>query len=327
MLFTLARCNKTVQSDIDIALSRSMVFDDAVSFEDAKNDWGKLSLRCRAVCGTYANGKLNTGQVQGISGGRHYVATAGYVASNNYTQLTGLSFKEMGIELGGIVPKSLVSTIPTFGGGGYLCPDTTMLVFCTGKQGTYLFTTSSAPRSYSIVTTPNGTRVPYTSYSKQGFCYTNYRLLIDGTKLNAGSSTSSTLSSSLGTFDSFFGFLSPGYSSASWSTYYDIWNNPTVSGNTNQIPTTQNTLAANGVTPSSVRSYPVYLGTSEAAEGPIYPKWSAMISTLADARVFFKFDFAPDGDVTPIQMVPGDSSVFTVNKDKVSIKYPKFLTM
>lgn len=333
MLFTLGKSNLSIQQAINKALSRSLIFDQNVSPEQAKADWRKTAVKCRAICGSMSGTKLKTGQVQGDRGGRHYVAVAGYVTPNLPSPLSSgisdISDENMGLEVdwrksSTIFPNSTV--MPKYGDGGYGIPGNTLMVY-SDRAGTLQahLTGNYANEFYSATSNnPGGKYQTWTYRRSYSYCISHALRISDDvasysqTRAPGSSSSISTVASNIA--GPFVSFLRPAYSTASWGVY----STGIGFGNSAQQMYTNDVL---NVTKSPYQDFPISMPASGAPDEIVNPTWAAMVTTLADRRVLVKFDVAEGADIEPVSMSPGQSYELSVNTDNTAYIAPRFINL
>lgn len=333
MLFTLGKSNLSVQQAINKALSRALLFDQNVSPEQARADWKNTAVKCRAICGSLSRGKLQTGQVQGDRGGRHYVAVAGYVTPNLPNPLSSgiadLSNENLGLEVDWRIPSTVYSNttlMPKYGDGGYGVPGNTLMVY-SDRSGVLQAHLSGgySNQFYSAISDNPGGKYQKWTY-RQSYCYCISHAVRVSDNINSYSqsripSTSSSISSvSSNIAGPFVSFLRPAYSSASWGVY----STGIGFGNSTQQMTTTDVL---NVEKSPYKNFPLSIPASGAADEVVSPTWAAMVTTVADRRVFMKFDVAEGADIEPVSMTPGSAYELSVNTDNTTYIAPKFIKM
>lgn len=332
MLFTLGSTRASTQKAINKAISRSLIFDDTVTFDQAKSDWLGSSVKCRALCGSYSNGKLTTGQTQGAKGNRHYVAVAGAITPNLPSVLANsATFDTSLLNLGLEVDWRYTTTatpgttpLPKYGDGGHGCPGNPLLVFCSRSGQLMASMQGGGANSYYSASSSNPGGTYQTWTYTQCYSYSVYNIWSFGTNSGyAGNKQAPATSSgvqavtSLNVGGSWLAFLRPAFSSATWGTY----STGVGFGNSTQTMTTSDTLT-NRVPLSDYRDFPLSVSTNVADE-TVVPSWSAMITSIADRRVFLKFDVGTD--IEQQNLVPGTSSELSVNTDSITYSVPDYI--
>lgn len=335
MIFTLGKSTLSVQQAIDKALSRSLIFDQNVSPEQARSDWKNVAMKCRAVCGMYANSKLTTGQVQGNKGNRHYVAVAGQVNPVLPGVLTTASITPSLLNLGLEVDWTQSSTVsantttmPKYGDGGYGIPGNTLMVYSDRAGYLYAHLSGGYANQYyhGYTDNPGGKYQTWTYTQRYSYCVMHSVVVSSDTNINstirAPDKSSGIVQATAMNSGPFVAFLRPAFSSATWGTY----STGIGFGNSTQQMTISDTLASN-VTKSPYQDFPLSIPASGVADETVTPAWSAMVTYFGDRRVFIKFDIAEGADVEPVTMTPGLPAQLTVNSDSVVFSAPRFINL
>lgn len=333
MLFTLGKSNLSTQQAINKALSRSLLFDQNVSPEQARADWKNTAVKCRAICGSLSGEKLTTGQVQGDLGGRHYVAVAGYVTPNLPSPLSSgisdLSSENLGLEVdwrksSTVYPNSTL--MPKYGDGGYGIPGNTLMVYSDrpGVLQAHLFGGYSNQFYSATSSNPGGKYQTWTYKQSYCYCMTHAVRVADDVTFHNQSmapSTSSGISNATSNITGpFVSFLRPAYSTATWGVY----STGVGFGNSTQQMSVNDVL---NVTKSPNKNFPLSIAASGATDETVNPTWAAMVTTFADRRVLVKFDVAEGADIEPVAMTPGQAYELSVNTDNTTYIAPTFIKM
>lgn len=333
MLFTLGKSNLSVQQAINKALSRALLFDQNVIPEQARADWKNTAVKCRAICGSLASNKLQTGQVQGDRGGRHYVAVAGYVTPNLPNPLSSgiadLSNENLGLEVdwrksSTVYPNSTL--MPKYGDGGYGIPGNTLMVY-SDRPGVLQAHLSGGYSNQFYSATSNNPGGKYQTWTyRQSYCYCISHAVrvsddITSYSQSMAPSTSSSISSVASSIAGpFVSFLRPAYSTATWGVY----STGIGFGSSTQQMYVNDVL---NVTKSPYQNFPLSIPASGATDETVNPTWAAMVTTFADRRVFVQFDVAEGADIEPAAMTPGQAYELNVNTDNTTYIAPKFIKM
>lgn len=336
MLFTLGRAKLSIQKAIDKSISRSFIFDADVTLKDATTDWRATAMKCRAVCGSYSNGQITTGQIQGRRGSRHYVAVAGYVQPYlpsvlYYESNIDQSDANLGLSVDWRYPSSISSdfaSFPKYGEAGYGIPDKTMLVFSSIPGSLQAHFSGGYSNQYYSATSnnPGGKYQTWTYTQAYSYCVCNAvtAASVDvNSRVMAPGSSSSVTGIAYSINAPFIAFLRPVWSTATWGVY----STGVGFGSSTQRFVDSSTISYNVTpAPATYRNFPLSIPQSGADE-TIVPDWAAMVTTLANRRVMLKFSVALGQDIEPIEFIAGNSAVLTVNKDKITYEAPDIINL
>lgn len=334
MIFTLGKSTLSVQQAINKALSRSLVFDSNVTPEQARSDWKNVAMKCRAICGVYANNKLTTGQVQGNKDSRHYVAVAGAVTPSLpgvlSTSVTP-SLLNLGLEVDWTVYSTINNSdtkMPKYGDGGYGIPGNTLMVYSDRSGYLYAHLSGGYANQYyrGYTDNPGGKYQTWTYTQRYSYCVMHSVVVASdinvSSTIRAPNNSSSVSQATAMNSGPFVAFLRPAFSSATWGTY----STGVGFGNSTQQMTTSDTLAPN-VTKSPYQDFPLSIPASGSSDETVVPSWSAMVTYFGDRRVFIKFDIAEGADMEPVTMTPGLPAQLTVNSDSILYSAPRFIKL